>query len=81
QRRRYTRRDPHSAQKIRELQHRVESTGRPGVLYGLTGGCRDCGATAELLLLPGHLVVGHIYHDDGCPALAGITTWEPEPIN
>jgi hypothetical protein len=41
-RRRYKPRDPHSAKKIRELQHRVEITGQPGVIYGLTDACRDC---------------------------------------
>ncbi len=74
------RRQDRSAKKIRALQHRVEQTGRPGVIYGLTGACRDCQATGELVLLPGNRVVGHVYHDTGCPAHAGITNWQPHPI-
>ena len=76
-------RDPLSARKIRELQHRVEQTGRPGLIHGLTGACRDCTATGELVLLPGKrvVVVGHVWHDDGCPAATGITPWEPHPLD
>jgi hypothetical protein len=73
-------RDPLSAPKIRKLQHRVETTGLPGLIYGLTDACRDCHATGELVLLPGRRVVGHVYHDDGCPAASGITEWQPCPI-
>jgi hypothetical protein len=80
-RRRSNPRDPHSAKRIRELQHRVEQTGRPGIIGGLTGACRDCTATADLVLLPGHRSVGNIWHDDGCPAAAGITPWQPHPLD
>jgi hypothetical protein len=80
QRRRLKARDPHSASPIRELQHRVETTGQPGLVCGLTDACRDCQATGELVLLPGRRVVGHVYHDDGCPAASGITEWQPHPI-
>ncbi|MCV7090209.1 hypothetical protein [Mycobacterium interjectum] len=73
-------RDPHSASKIRDLQHRVETTGRPGIIYGLDGACSDCSATGELHLFPGKKVIGHIFHDDGCPAAAGTVTWQPESI-
>ena len=80
-RRQYKPRDPHSAQRIRELQHRVEQTGRPGIIHGLSGACADCTATGELVLLPGRRVVGHIWHDDGCPAATGITPWQPHPLD
>lgn len=40
-------RDPSSAQKIRDIQHRVEQTGQPGRIYGLTDACRDCTATGD----------------------------------
>ncbi len=80
-RRRSKARDPLSAQRIRELQHRVEQTGQPGIIAGLTHACRDCGATGELVLLPGRRVVGHVYHDDGCPAATGITEWQPHPLD
>ncbi|HTY35130.1 hypothetical protein [Mycobacterium sp.] len=74
-------RDPQSVRKIRNLQDRVEQTGKPGILHGLTGACRDCHATGEIVLLPGRRhVVGHIWHDEGCPAAAGVTKWQPEPI-
>lgn len=80
-RRRLKSRDPLSAQRIRDLQHRVEQTGQPGLIAGLTDACRDCRATGEFILLPGRRVVGNVYHDDGCPAANGITTWEPHPID
>jgi hypothetical protein len=78
-RRRHKPRDPLSASRIRELQHRVEHTGQPGHIHGLTDACRDCGATGEFILLPGNRVIAHVWHDDGCPAAAGITTWQPCP--
>jgi hypothetical protein len=71
----------HPAGQIRALQHRVEATGRPGVIRGLTGACIDCGADAEIVLLPGKAIVPRIRHDDGCPAAAGITEWQPDPID
>ena len=80
-RRRLKARDPLSAQRIHDLQHRVEQTGRPGIIHGLTGACRDCGANGEFILLPGHQVIAHIWHDDGCPAAAGITPWQPHPLD
>jgi hypothetical protein len=79
QRRRNRQRKPPSAQQIRELERKVEATGQPGHIHGLTHACRDCHATGALTLLPGHRAIGHIYHDDGCPAAAGITTWQPHP--
>ncbi len=75
------RRQDRSAKKIRALQHRVEQTGRPGVIYGLTGACRDCSAVGAIELHPGGQAVPHVFHDDGCPAAAGIVTWSPEPID
>lgn len=78
-RRRYKPRDPHSAERMRELQHRVEQTGLPGIIYGLTDACRDCVATGDLVLLPGRRVVPHVWHDEGCPAHAGIVDWQPTP--
>jgi hypothetical protein len=61
--------------------HRVEQTGQPGRIHGLTGACRDCGATGDLVLLPGHRTIGHIWHDEGCPAATGITPWQPHPLH
>jgi len=80
-RRRLQSRDQLSAQRIRDLQHRVETTGLPGIIHGLTDACRDCNATGELILLPGHQTVGQIWHGDGCPAAAGVTPWEPHPLD
>ena len=68
-----------SKRRIRQLEHKVETTGLPGIIGGLTDACRDCSATGDLVLLPGRQVIGHIYHDGGCPAAAGITPWEPHP--
>jgi hypothetical protein len=80
--RRHQAHDPLSAQRIRALQHRVNQSGLPGIIAGLTDACRDCTATADLVLLPGHRsVVGHIWHDEGCPAATGITPWEPHPLD
>jgi hypothetical protein len=73
--------DPLSAQRIRELQHRVEQTGQPGIIAGLTDACRDCTATGEFVLLPGRQTIAHIWHDDGCPAAGGITPWQPHPLD
>jgi hypothetical protein len=70
----------HCAKQIRALQHHVETTGRPGLIHGLTGACTDCHATGDLVLLPGKLILPRIYHDDGCPAAAGITQWQPNPL-
>jgi hypothetical protein len=53
-----------SAKRIRELQHRVEQTGQPGVIHGLTDACRDCRASGDLVLPPGRRTVGHIWHDE-----------------
>ncbi len=78
--RRHKPRDPVSAKRIRELQHRVEQTCRPGLIHGLTGACRDCRATGISYSCPA-AAVGHIWHDDGCPAVAGTTAWQPHPID
>lgn len=69
-----------SADRIRELQHSVEVTGVPGVIYGLTDACRDCHGDGEFILLPGRRVVGRVYHDDSCPVLNGVTPWQPVPL-
>ena len=79
--RRQRRAQSRTAQRVRDLEHRVESTGKPGIIHGLTDACSDCHADGALVLLPGNLVVGHVYHDPGCPAHAGITTWTPVPVN
>jgi hypothetical protein len=68
-----------AARGIRQLQHKVDSTNLPGVIRGLTDACIDCRADGELVLLPGGDAVGRIFHDDGCPAAAGITEWKPVP--
>ena len=68
------------AKRIRALERRVESTGLPGLIHGMTDACRDCTAGGELILLPGNRMVSRIFHDDGCPAAAGITQWAPVPL-
>lgn len=66
--------------RIRALERRVESTGLPGLIHGLTDACRDCTAEGELILLPGKRAIGRVLHDDDCPALAGVTDWEAVPL-
>lgn len=66
---------------IHRLQRKVATTGRPGIIQGLTGACRDCGADGSIVLLPGGESVGQIHHDEHCPAAAGVTTWEPCPLD
>lgn len=73
------RREDSSAKRIRALEHRVETSGLPGRIHGLTDACRDCHATGELILLPGQKIVGRIFHDNTCPALAGAVDWRPVP--
>jgi hypothetical protein len=68
-----------SAKQIRALERRVEQTGLPGVIRGLTDACVDCDAGGSLILLPGNRVVGQVYHSDSCPALAGVVEWRPVP--
>ena len=70
----------HTIEKIRDLQHHVETTGLPGIIDGLHSACIDCRADGEMLLLPGHRVVARIFHSDGCPVLTGVVTWRPVPI-
>lgn len=65
--------------RVRALQQRVEASGRPGVIYGLTDACRDCRGGGELHLYPGGAVLGRVFHDPGCPAGSGATTWAPCP--
>jgi hypothetical protein len=67
--------------RIRQLERTVQSTGQPGVIHGLTRACRDCSAEGALVLLPGGDAIGHVYHDDGCPAAAGITPWQPHSLD
>ena len=50
-------------------------------IHGGMFACVDCHATGALVLLPGKRVVGHIWHDDGCPAAAGVTEWQPHPLD
>ncbi|GEM_PF-2073019 len=78
--RRQTQRRDTSARRIRALEARVEATGKPGVIHGLTDACRDCGADGQMILLPGKQVFGRVFHDDGCPALTGAVKWEPVPL-
>jgi hypothetical protein len=69
------------ARRIRALQYRVETTGRPGVIRGLTGACTDCTGTGEILVLPGRRLLPRIFHDAHCPVLVGATEWQPHPID
>lgn len=70
-----------STQRIRQLERKVEATGLPGTITGLTDACRDCTADGAFTLLPGGYVIGHVFHDEHCPAAAGVTTWQPVPDN
>ena len=79
QRRRHKPRDPYSASKIRALQHRVNATGRPGRIDGLTGACRDCPADGAFILLPGGALIAEVFHSEHCPAAAGTVRWSPVP--
>ena len=79
QRRQARNTDP-MARRLRALERRVESTGLPGLIHGMTDACRDCTAGGRMILLPGGRVIAQVFHDDGCPALAGATTWEPVPL-
>jgi hypothetical protein len=74
-------RDPRSGRRMREMQHRVERTGQPAVIDGLTAACRDCTATGGFVLLPGRRVLGQVWHEPGCPAASGITPWSPVPLD
>ena len=73
--------EPTGGQRIRALQRCVEQTGQPGHVYGLTGGCVDCTADGALTLLPGAVIIAHVFHDEHCPAAAGVIPWRPEPID
>ena len=78
--RRASSRRQHSVQRIRDLQHRVETTGLPGIIEGLHSACRDCSADGSFILLPGRQVIARIYHSDSCPAYLGVVDWAPVPI-
>jgi hypothetical protein len=73
------RRRQRSATRIRALQRRVEETGLPGVVDGLTGACRDCTGGGQFILLPGHRIIARVFHDDHCPTFTGVTRWAPVP--
>ena len=78
--RRQAQRTDATTRRIRALERRVESTGLPGLIHGMTDACRDCTAGGELILLPGNRMISRVFHDDGCPAAAGVTQWEPVPL-
>jgi hypothetical protein len=78
--RRQAQRTDATTRRIRALERRVESTGLPGLIHGMTDACRDCTAGGELILLPGNRMISRVFHDEGCPAAAGITQWEPVPL-
>jgi hypothetical protein len=61
------------------LRDEVERDGRPGIIHGLTHACVDCAATGALVLLPGKVVIAHVFHSIGCPTLTGATRWEVVP--
>ena len=81
QRRDEARRQARAAAGIRAVMAASEADGKPWHVYGMTEACRDCGATASM-----HgrgrsgAVVAHIYHDDGCPASRGVTSWKPAAL-
>ncbi|BBX16960.1 hypothetical protein CRI77_25035 [Mycolicibacterium duvalii] len=79
QRRQHARTHPAAAQ-IQQLRARVNATGQPGVLSGLTDACRDCRADGQLILLPGDRIISQIFHDDGCPAATGVVDWKPVSV-
>ena len=78
--RRQAQRTDATTRRIRALERRVESTGLPGLIHGMTDACRDCTAGGELILLPGNRMISRVFLDDGCPAAAGVTQWEPVPL-
>ena len=78
--RRQAQRTDATTRRIRALERRVASTGLPGLIHGMTDACRDCTAGGELILLPGNRMISRVFHDEGCPAAAGITQWEPVPL-
>ena len=78
--RRQAQRTDATTRRIRALERRVESTGLPGLIHGMTDACRDCTAGGELILLPGNRMISRVFHDEGCPAAAGITQWAPVPL-
>ncbi len=68
--------------KLHRLQTAANKDGKPWRLHGLTGACRDCSATAAFTGQPhSRIVIAEIYHDQHCPAAAGITPWQPHPID
>lgn len=66
---------------VRELMTASENDGKPWHLYGMTHGCRDCNATVDMHGngRTGPVLVD-VWHDDGCPAKAGVTQWQPVPV-
>lgn len=81
QRRRRDRRDDELTRRVRALERRVEQTGRPGYINGLTDACVDCSADGGIVLLPGKRVIHRVFHDEGCPAAAGVVSWQPVPLD
>ena len=54
---------------ICQLEHKVEFTGRPGIIHGLTS-ASGLRRRRRACLLPGVDAIGHIYHDDHFELLA-----------
>ena len=75
--RRLSRHEPTAIRQINDLQRQAEAIGAEWQLLDLPGACVDCTATGDLTVLPDGRMLGDIYHDDGCPAAAGITEWKP----
>jgi hypothetical protein len=80
-RRAQARRQAKAAAGIRAVRAASEADGKPWTVYGLTEACRDCGAEASM---HGQGINGavsmRVYHDDGCPASLGVTSWQPVPL-
>jgi hypothetical protein len=81
QRRAQARRQAKAAAGIRAVMSASEADGKPWHVHGMTDACRDCGATASLSGQGRNgQVLARIYHDDGCPASLGVTSWQPVPL-
>jgi hypothetical protein len=55
--------------------------GKPWHVYGMTGACSDCTATASMHGQGRNSpVMLQVNHDQSCPVARGTVTWQPVPI-
>lgn len=78
QRRDHQRRLSKIGSELDALMNASEADGKPWVIRGMSGACRDCGATGSMRGRGRHgTVVAEIRHDHGCPAARGLVDWKP----